>query len=93
SLQQAWDGDWHVESVGKVKIESAATTADASTVVACLWTPTTAFLDKSGDSPDGDTAEELKVWSKQTAKLAVRDGRWVITTFAYDGECSGGAPS
>jgi hypothetical protein len=92
SIQQAWDGDWHVEATGKVRIESASTTGDRATFVACLWAPTTAFLRKNGLAVGADTAKDAEVWQKQNVQMAMRDGRWLITKFEYDGECSGGAP-
>lgn len=91
SLQQAKRGNWHVEPVGKVRIESAETTSSRSKLAVCSWGPSTVYLTEDGKSPDGD--ENLDVWSKQTFELALRDGRWVITAAASDGTCPGGAPA
>ena len=91
SLQQAKSGNWHVEPVGKVRIEAAETTSNRSKLTVCTWGPSTVYLTKDGKSPDGD--ENFDVWFKQTFELALRDGRWKITAAASDGKCSGGAPA
>ena len=90
SIQQAWDNGWHIETIGQVKIESSAVTRNTATLVACLRDKTAAFLDKDGKSVDG---EDLQGWSRQKADMALRDGRWIITKFAFDGECSEDAAS
>jgi hypothetical protein len=93
SLQEAWDGGWHVEPVGKIKIESVETSATKSRLVTCLWGPTTAFLQKDGKPVGGGTVKELAGWSKQSVDLSLRDGRWIITKLSFLEDCSGGAPS
>jgi hypothetical protein len=93
SFDQATDNNWHVEPVAKVKVESAETTADRSRLVVCLWAPSTAFIKENGEPAGDSTAEDIKVWSKQNLDMVSKDGRWVISTFKYDGECSGGAPA
>jgi hypothetical protein len=92
-FEDAWDGGWSVQPVGKVKIESADTSASKSRLVTCLWSPTTALYKKNGEPVGGGTVEDLAGWSKQKVEMRSRDGRWVITKVDFDGDCSGGAPS
>ncbi|MET0819742.1 MAG: hypothetical protein ABWY58_02165 [Aeromicrobium sp.] len=91
SLEQARSGNWHVESVGKVRVESAENSASRSTLTTCSWAPSTVYLTKDGKSPDGD--ENFDVWLKNTYDLALRDGRWMITSSKSEGKCPGGPPA
>jgi hypothetical protein len=91
SLEQARSGNWHVELVGKVRIESAKTTGDSSKLTVCSWVSSVAFLTKDGKSPDGD--ENLDVWLKDKYELSLRGGQWKITSAVNDGNCPGGPPA
>jgi hypothetical protein len=91
SLEQARSGSWHVEPVGKVRIESAQTTGAKAKLTVCSWVQSVAFLTQDGTSPDGD--ENLDVWLKDKYELALRDGRWKITSAVNDGKCPGGPPA
>jgi hypothetical protein len=92
SLEQAWSGGWHVEPVGKVKVESATTSGEKAELVTCQWAPTTAFLKKNGEAAGGASADATNIWAKQNLSMALKNGRWVITKFTYDGTCGGAAP-
>ncbi len=88
-VNAAEQNGWHVKPVGKVKVGSAKTTGSDANLTMCLWGTSVGVYEKNGKyvgKPD-------KFWLRQTAKLELSEGRWVLTSFTYKGKCPGGAPA
>jgi hypothetical protein len=89
SLREAWKQHWHVKPVGQARIESASTSASTSKLVVCMWGSSVGFYDKK----NAYVGKPENYWRKQNVGLTLSDGRWVLTSFKFNGKCPGGAPA
>jgi hypothetical protein len=92
SLGEAWDGGWTLQPVGKVRIDSAATTGNKAKLVTCLWGPSISYYDKDDQPVGASSVDEIKVWSRQQVEMTSRDGRWIISKLEFKDTCPGEAP-
>jgi len=92
SLNEAVDGGWTLQPVGKVKIESAKPAGNRSELVTCLWGPTVNYY-KDGKPVGSASVAELEEWVRQEVTMTLKDGRWIISKLEFKDTCSGGAPS
>lgn len=89
ALNQSEKNDLHLRPVGKVKVASAKTSGSTARLTLCMWGPSTGYYKKNG----AYFGKPEVFWFKQQAVLKSSAGKWIVSSFAYKGKCSGGAPA
>lgn len=91
-MEQAWQNNWTVPAVTKVRVEKARLGARRAELTMCLWTPSYNFR-----KPSGEVVGPLtRVWQREVASLKWVDDRWIIEKVLFpEGKaaiCPGKAP-
>ena len=89
ALDQSKKNDLHLRPVGKVKVASAKTSGSTARLTLCMWAPSTGYYKKNG----AYWGKPEVFWFKQQAVLKSSGDTWIVSSFAYKGKCSGGAPA
>lgn len=89
AVNQAKKNQWRLKDIAKVNVRSASTKGAESSLIMCLWGPTVGYYEKSGKYH----GKPEVFWFKQSVKLSLKSGHWIITKFTYNGKCPGGAPA
>jgi hypothetical protein len=89
AFNQSEKYDLHLRPVGNVKVASAKTSGSTARLTMCLWGPSNGYYKKNG----AYWGKPEVFWFKQQAVLKSSGDKWIVSSYAYKGKCSGGAPA